>query len=94
MSREVPGVTKASQAIRVAGAFAELGAQNVVIVQGEQAQRLNTRDTDLPAILIEAPAGSRLECEPLGISIDIAATGLSWTAADAAAAARFENALA
>jgi hypothetical protein len=89
MNHEVPGETVEIQAVRVAGALAELGVREVMLIRGGLSKELNTRETDLPAVLCNAPAGSRLECLEVGIVIDITAAGLAWSAADSASAGCF-----
>lgn len=89
----VPGATLRDQAIRVAGALAELGAVAVVVERAGIRAELAARSTDLPGVLV-AGVGGVLRCDPLGIEIYITADGLEWSAQDQAAAQTWAQALA
>ena len=78
-ARPVPGGTVFEQAVRIAGALAELGVTDLVFKRAGACTGLLARQTDLPGMLAAMPAGSRLECASLGIVVEVGAGGLVWS---------------
>lgn len=74
----VPGATRQEQAVRVSGALAELGVQDLVLRRHGACSGLKTRHTDLPGVLASMPAGTRLECATLGIVVEPSGERLVW----------------
>jgi hypothetical protein len=89
----VRGENVHEQAVAVAGALAELGVREVVIVSGGECRVATARETDLPGFLEGAAAGSSVECAELGVVIHVTAAGLSWDEVDSSRAAAFRRAL-
>ena len=86
----VPGATAQERAIRLAGALAELGITQLVLVRPDGTrEQLHARRTDLPAILSSAQSGT-LEAPALRITLG----SLSWESTDPALADRLRAAVA
>ena len=86
----VPGRDPEEQAQRLAGALAELGAQELTLVHGQARTTLIARQADLPGVLRTAVPGSRLECAALGLIVEVTREGLIWCADDERAREKFQ----
>jgi hypothetical protein len=89
----VPGADRHEQAVRIAGALAELGMGHVEVIESASVTKLPSRATDLPGLLDAAPNGLRLRVPATGLAILVESNGLVWMCPDADAAFRFAQAL-
>lgn len=86
----VPGNTLADQAVRAAGALAELSITELIMAPNSI---LQTRITDLPGVLVNAAIGVRLTARALELTIEKQARGLVWSSDNPEHAAAFAAAL-
>ena len=80
---EIPGASRAEQAIRLAGALAEAGEHTLRLTGPRTHPReLAARATDLPGEIARASCtpGAVLECPGLGIRVPLAPDRLEWEA--------------
>ena len=89
----MPGATLQEQAVRIAGAMAELGVQDLVLKRVGACTGLLTRQADLPGVLVAMPAAARLECASLGVVVEMTGGEIVWRGLDGGRAAEFEKAL-
>jgi hypothetical protein len=76
----VPGSTPADQRIHLAGALAELAVQRLVWLEpGREPRELAARETDLPGLLLNAPAGTTLRSTAPPLAVRLTPEGLQWT---------------
>ncbi|MBX3376938.1 MAG: hypothetical protein KF678_08045 [Phycisphaeraceae bacterium] len=92
-ARRVPGGTVFEQAIRVAGAMAELGVSDLVFKRAGTCTGLTARQTDLPGMLATMPPGSRLECASLGVVVEMRSSSLVWSAVAGGSEGKFAAAV-
>jgi hypothetical protein len=82
--RPVPGATAPEQATRLAGALAELGVTEVVLITASGERVLRARETDLPGEIAQAAAeGALLKCPSLGLVVTLSLAGVLWSTDDA-----------
>jgi hypothetical protein len=94
LSGSVPGDGRMDQAIRLAGALAELGEHRIVLHHPDGRQEpLAPRSTDLPGLFLAASSGVRIVCGDLGLTISIQDMAVRWEAQSPAAAATIRTAL-
>lgn len=90
----VPGADVREQAVRVAGALAELGVIRLILESEDGSPReLKARETDLPGVIAASP-GCVLAAPEWGITVRIRTDDLEWEALDVRSAAVWEAALA
>lgn len=89
----IPGANLRDQAVRTAGALAELGVTTLMLEPPDALPTtLTARGTDLVGALLSV-SGGRLIADSIGVVISIASDGLSWSASDTASAAAWQSAL-
>jgi hypothetical protein len=71
-------VTVREQAVRLAGAWAELGEDRVVVRRGGAAALLEPRRTDLPAMLLGLVESDLIRAESLGVEAALVGGVLCW----------------
>jgi hypothetical protein len=89
----VPGADRHQQAIRVAGALAELGVQSLELRSGTALTPLSCRETNLPGLLQGAPVGDELRDPRTTLRFIIGQNGLKWACDDPSMASEIARAL-
>lgn len=70
MKRLAVGTDRAAQAVAIAGELAERGITSLTLEYLDRSEELLSRVTDLPAVLIAAPIGTRLIGTTLEVRVE------------------------
>jgi len=76
----VSGATIERQAVRIAGALAELGQQTLTLTTEQGARELLVRETNLPALIVDAAKTGNgvLRAPAIGTEFRLTGTGVFW----------------
>jgi hypothetical protein len=88
----VPGADLREQAVRVAGALAELGVTRLVLECAGERRELRPRETDLAGVIARAGGGALRSAAP-AIEIRTGTAGLEWACQDPGVAAIWREAV-